>query len=430
MILTRKTSCALLLVAAFGCSRAPEPSRSPLPRDSAVTASKSPGNLRATQLALGQDHSCALFSDGTVRCWGLGADGRLGMGGTDTIGDDEPAGSAPAVDLGGKAIALVAGDAHTCALLDTGRVRCWGRGADGQLGYGNKDSVGDDERPTSAGDVPLTEQATAISAGDNTTCALLASDKVRCWGDNNQGRLGIRGRGGDVGDDEPIESVPSFAFSRPVTQISSDAGSTCVLFADGKVHCWGIVFGSFDDPAVAEHGDDVDVGVPVARLSMTSAAMAGCVITTSGHARCWGVSADLGYAEEDDVGVHLDVKESTPAQVGDLPISGKVVSVLVADEHGCALVEPGEVKCWGSRSHGLLGTPQGEPVATKDAVVVDLGRKAVALAISGWHSCVITDEGRVRCWGFGKDGRLGYGSTENVGDKGPPRDAGDVPLGQ
>jgi hypothetical protein len=61
---------------------------------------------------------------------------------------------------------------------------------------------------------------------------------------------------------------------------------------------------------------------------------------------------------------------------------------------------------------------------------VDLGRTAVALAISNWHTCVITDEARVRCWGLGEDGRLGYGSIENVGEKRPPKDIGDVPLGQ
>ena len=48
------------------------------------------------------------------------------------------------MNVGGKATALAAGDFHTCALLDTGTVRCWGKGVNGQLGYGNTDNIGDD----------------------------------------------------------------------------------------------------------------------------------------------------------------------------------------------------------------------------------------------------------------------------------------------
>jgi len=85
-----------------------------------------------------------------VRYWGNNDWGQLGYGHTDDIDDAASAGD---VDVGGTAVQIWAGDGHTCALLDDGALRCWGRNAAGQLGYGHTDDVGDDETPASAGDV-------------------------------------------------------------------------------------------------------------------------------------------------------------------------------------------------------------------------------------------------------------------------------------
>ncbi len=108
-----------------------------------------------TQIVAGSTHVCALISGGLVRCWGSGADGRLGYGNTEAIGDNETPYSAGDVDVGGPVVQLAAGGAHTCALMQSGGVRCWGLGLNGRLGYGNTTTIGDDEAPSTAGDVPL-----------------------------------------------------------------------------------------------------------------------------------------------------------------------------------------------------------------------------------------------------------------------------------
>jgi len=114
-------------------------------------------NRTAKAITAGEAHTCALLDDRSVRCWGYGGNGRLGYGNTTTIGDDETPGSAKPVDLGAgrTAVAVGAGYDSTCARLDDGTVRCWGNGANGVLGYCNTRSIGDDETPGSVGPVNL-----------------------------------------------------------------------------------------------------------------------------------------------------------------------------------------------------------------------------------------------------------------------------------
>ena len=97
------------------------------------------------------------------------------------------------------------GNQFTCALLQTGDVKCFGRNAEGELGQGDTTNRGDmagqmgDALPR----VPLVEQATAIAAGQHSACALLASGSLQCWGDNSYGQLGLgdtQNRGDDPGE--------------------------------------------------------------------------------------------------------------------------------------------------------------------------------------------------------------------------------------
>lgn len=101
-----------------------------------------------------QNHSCALLDDGTLRCWGVSQAGKLGYGNEDTIGDDELPASAGAVPVGGSVVELSLGAHHSCARLEGASIRCWGNNNVGQLGYGVSELIGDDETPASAGDVP------------------------------------------------------------------------------------------------------------------------------------------------------------------------------------------------------------------------------------------------------------------------------------
>lgn len=203
-----------------------------------------PEDFKPRQLAAGAGHTCALSTEGDVRCWGDASEGILGtMAPDEPIGDDEFPDAGSPVQLRGEAVAITAGSQHTCALMDGGAVKCWGLGDHGRLGYGSVDSIGDDEVPAGF-TVDLPGRAVAISAGRAHTCALLDDGAALCWGDNGKGQLG-RGDGDTMplGDDEVLSQVdPIQVHEDPdvaVVAIETGGDHTCAVLEGGGVRCWG-----------------------------------------------------------------------------------------------------------------------------------------------------------------------------------------------
>lgn len=164
----------------------------------------------AKAITTGFDHSCALLDDNTVKCWGNNADGQLGLGSnvsirggfSDAMGD-----TLPAVDLGSgrTAKSIEAAWAGTCAVLDNDSVKCWGENSNGTLGVGNTTTYGLTSATMGTGlpavDLGTGRTAKAVQAGWAHVCAILDSDFVKCWGNNDFGQLGLgdqynRGDGG------------------------------------------------------------------------------------------------------------------------------------------------------------------------------------------------------------------------------------------
>ena len=148
-------------------------------------------------VAAGFFHACAITKTGEVWCWGENTAGELGNG---TI-----AGSPVPVKVSGleDAVAIVVGGSHTCALTKAGGVKCWGDNSHGQLGDGTIDGK----------DIPvdvtgLTGGVTALAAGASHTCALLRSGVVECWGLNGNGQLGD---GTTMDRNTPVQISPSSA---------------------------------------------------------------------------------------------------------------------------------------------------------------------------------------------------------------------------
>ncbi len=183
--------------------------------------------VKAVEIGVGSLHSCVLLDDATVKCFGDGAFGRLGYGNTNSIGDNETPSAVGTVDVGGTVSSVTVGLGHTCALLTTGRVRCWGQGVVGALGTGSTANIGDNEAP-SAGqlvDFGSGMTATAIAAGGYHTCAVLSNRTVKCWGDGTQGQLGY-GNTDVIGDDETLANIGPVSVGGDVAAISAGISHT------------------------------------------------------------------------------------------------------------------------------------------------------------------------------------------------------------
>nr|WP_233585726.1 RTX toxin [Corallococcus sp. CA054B] len=329
---------------------------------------------KATKLAAGGNHSCVVLDTGLVRCWGQNNFGQLGYNSTQNLGDGEPVASFGYVNLGGPATRIAVGAEHSCAVMATGKVRCWGRNQYGQLGYGHVNSIGDDEQPWSAGDVNLGGvTATDVVAGGNHTCALLSNDKMLCWGFNNYGQLG-QVHFNDIGDNELPNSQTPFEPAGPVSQISAGGTHTCALLKTGAVRCWGL--------------------------------------NTSGQL---GTGQPLNYSLFRDS--------------GSIDLGTSALQISAGSTHTCALLSTGSVRCWGANASGQLGDGKTALRSTPGpAVDLDGATAYQVTASSGTHTCALLSTGKARCWGQGNFGQLGYGNTNNIGDNEQPSAAGDIKL--
>jgi alpha-tubulin suppressor-like RCC1 family protein len=285
------------------------------------------GITKATAVSVGEFHTCAVLSDGTVQCWGQNAYGQLGNG-TTIYNSTTP------VTVAGitNATALDVGYLHTCAVLSDGTVKCWGENSHGQLGNGP--SFFNFFSPVA---VPGVTNAIAVSAGVYHTCAVLSDGPVKCWGNNSAGGLGD---GTTINSSTPV-TVSGITNATAV--VTDD--DTCAIISDGTVKCWG-------ENAYGQLGNDAtaDSSTPVTVSGITTAVAVAvdehtCALLSDGTIKCWGWNT---YGQ---LGNGTTADSFTPVSV-----SGITTAVAVAaDEHTCALLSDGTIKCWGLNTYGQLG---------------------------------------------------------------------------
>ena len=177
----------------------------------------------ATAIAMGENHTCAVLSDKSARCWGLNFNGQLGNGMTADLAIPETVSN-----LGGTVTAIAGGSNHNCALLMDGSVQCWGNNESGQIGIGETARF---STPVTVTDI---SGALAVSAGGAHTCVLDADGTVQCMGYNLYGQLG---------NGTNTDSVTSLAATvsglGDATAIAAGGNHSCALLSNGSVQCWG-----------------------------------------------------------------------------------------------------------------------------------------------------------------------------------------------
>ncbi len=369
-------------------------------------------NSGVISVAAGQHHTCALTVSGGVRCWGWNGNGQLGEGTT----TDRPM-PVDVTGLSSGVVAIAAGNTHSCALLNTGRVKCWGWNGYGQLGDG---TTTDRWTPTDVSG--LTNGMIAIAAGSagTHTCAVTVSGGVKCWGFNLHGQLGD---GTKTGRTTPVDVV---GLASGVTAVSGGGLHTCALTAAGGAKCWGgNESGQLGDGTYTERLTPVDViGLTSGVAAITGGYAHTCAVTNIGGAKCWGGN------ESGQLGDGTTSSRSTPVIV--IGLTSGVIAIATGWNHTVALtvsgifqtgsssasapnqsqstVLGGGVKAWGANDQGQLGdgtlVNRSTPVA-----VIGLSGNGVALAAGEYHTCALTASGGVKCWGFNLHGQLGDGTA-------------------
>ena len=184
-----------------------------------------PASFTVAHLEIGATHTCAVSVFGAVWCWGEFTNGRLG-----TTASSNAVTPAATALLGSTATEVAAGAAHTCALLTTGSITCFGSNDKGQLGQAL--ATASSSTPTL---VSLAATATHVSTGKQFTCALLSTEVVHCFGDNATGQLGS----GSIGAARESPGVVT-GLTGAVVDVTTGASHACAVMSTGEVRCWGL----------------------------------------------------------------------------------------------------------------------------------------------------------------------------------------------
>ena len=336
-----------------------------------------------TGVVTGGTHTCQLVSSGGVRCWGSNQAGQLGTG------DGQPSRIPRAVPSTQTFSAIAAGLAHTCGLTQEGVAMCWGDNASGQLGTGD---TGGRLVPTS---VATDVRFRSIAAGPSHTCAVSRGGQGYCWGSNTSGQLGDGTRTDRA---EPVR----IALSRGLQEVSAGWTHTCALALDGTAYCWGRnAFGQLGNGSTADQAAPTAIGGSRRFRRLAAGSAHTCAVQADGQLACWGQNnyGQLGLGD-------LEARAEPTTVAG-----GPWRAVATGGVHTCALTTEGGVACWGRNTYGQLGDGSQQDHPEPAAALGDVTFRS--LQASGAHTCGTDTSGRTHCWGFNIEGQIGDGTREN-----------------
>ncbi|MEE2834951.1 MAG: DUF4215 domain-containing protein [Myxococcota bacterium] len=374
--------------------------------------------LRFTQLALSlsgsERFSCGLSAGGRLFCWGDNSFGALGDGGLEPM----ELGASLRPLRTGAVRSVHAGGAHACAILSGGSVRCWGLATRGQIGEGDEGLLcGARERDRCRvlpAPLPMADEVLQLELGVAHTCALLETGRVLCWGAN-----GFKQVGDSTNTSVRADAVEQ-RFLPDADLLALGSFHNCARDRSGNVWCWGrgdlgqLGNGSLFDswrPVLVEGVRDV-AGLALGRAHS-------CAAMQDGTVRCWGHNGygQLGIGSMEGArrcGEGLSSRGHCFVSPRPVPDLAGVINVVAAGDHTCTLGEDGAVHCWGYNALGQLGlgTTDGSlclPPDGREAACQLLPMRLEALDgsaglfVGGDRSCVLTATGATLCWG-GDDG--------------------------
>ncbi|HTY95727.1 MAG TPA: hypothetical protein VMB91_01715 [Solirubrobacteraceae bacterium] len=384
------------------------------------------GTATAASITTDGTDTCAVLTTGHIKCWGGNTSGEVGDGkSSPNVGKAQ---WVPAEVTGiSEAKEVETGGTHACALLETGHVECWGGEANGSLGNGVAEGpkvCAKNRFPCSLTPVEVTGITSAVQLGGQASCALLSSGHVECWGSNLSGALGNGISGSELAySDVPVEVVGI----ADATQVSQ--GSTCAMLSSGHVECWGSNYSGRLGHGIGD-AELAYSDVPVEALGISDGAqLAGtCALLSSGHVDCWGENTRGLLGDGTDTGPEqCGTKGQVACSTAPVEVLGITEATQVAQQaelagegSACALLSSGHVECWGPNADGQLGDGERETGPSLTPVQVIGLEDATQISASRGTACALLASGHIKCWGEGRSGQLGVPerTLESFGDFG------------
>ncbi|MCU1690956.1 MAG: regulator of chromosome condensation [Frankiales bacterium] len=396
------------------------------PGDKSLSATLVPGLSAVTALSAGEFDTCALLAGGTVRCWGHNGFGQLGDGTRIDRSAPVPVQGLPDPNTN-PVMAITTGYGHSCALTQDNKARCWGENDVGQLGFSTA-KVDGVMQPSLAPKVvqhntaapPLPEVLVdevgivALSAGESHNCIDLASGAVRCWGSGGRGQLGTDPDPVHHGIGDSTTTVDVDGLGGAAAAVTAGGFHTCAIVGSG-VRCWGYDF--YGQLGSSAPGSLVPVQVTAVTGAKVVSAGNGfaCALVeaaTPSKPVCWGDNSS------GQLGAGLAAGRTTVRT----PVLGfdSAAALDAGNGHACALpVGSGAPRCWGSNGDGQLGN--GTTTSSTTPVTVTALTDASALSSGGalgsverGHTCAVSVDTRVRCWGRNGNGQLGVEDADHT----------------
>jgi alpha-tubulin suppressor-like RCC1 family protein/uncharacterized ParB-like nuclease family protein len=304
-----------------------------------------------TSFARGTNKTCATLSNGSLQCFNTDGTNEL----YSPIGGD----SFVSVDIG---------QLHSCALTNSGKLRCWGSNSLGQLGTGDTNNqVGLVESLTS-------KPVISYSTGTFHTCAILVSRELQCWGVNAWGQLGL----GDT-TERLTPTTVDLGLGRTAVAVSTGAANTCVILDNGQLKCWGDnLYGQLGLGNTTERltPTTVDLGLGRTAIEIDSRGVNTCAILDNNDLKCWGWNF---YGQ---VGKGNTTNQPTPGDPIDLGAGRTAIHIAKEFLHTCAVLDNSQIKCWGKNDWAQLGIGSASTTAFVGDGENEMGDALVAVKLA------------------------------------------------
>lgn len=352
------------------------------------TAAMTPEN-DWNEVFAGRDTTCATKKDGKLYCWGQNSSLQVSKTGGSFVMAPylvETAAGAADADWATASVGFTA-----CGIKKDGRMYCWGRANEGQLGTGPLAASSAAPLEVGAGKVWKKVRINGFHI-----CAQDDQDAIHCWGRNNSGQAGATAAGWVLA---PVDAFPGMTFK----DFATGSVHTSAITMEGKIVSLGSrVFGQLGDGTMSLWMTPNTIGADTNWKTVVGYGESGCAINQAGELHCFGNN------ESGQFGLGDDMTRLTPTKS---PLPTTIQQVAMGRQHVCVLTTAGKIMCSGRNASGQLAL--GNTTAQKSFVDMFTTNKPYdgltwkAIAAGEEHNCAISTTGRLFCWGRNAEGQAG-----------------------